>query len=100
MRRHGPGLRLAALGGALLCLAALGACGKKGDLRPLPGEYEAFTWPKQYPAPETVVPSDLEPEEEAFEPVTAAPLPGAFRQPDALPGRDPTRTTTTIYRTQ
>lgn len=86
--------------GALLAGAALlGGCGKKGDLRPLPGEYEAFTWPQQYPAPSTVVPTPPEQEERVTGDAGATVTRG-FRRPDGLPARDPSRTTTTIYGTQ
>lgn len=82
----------------LLCLALLGGCGKKGDLRPPSGEHEAFTWPLQYPAPSTVVPAAPAEAEPEVDPITGQPRPtSGFRQPDGLPRRDPDRTTTTIY---
>lgn len=41
---------------AVLCLAALAAsaCGKRGDLE----QPEGSSYPRTYPAPETVVPED------------------------------------------
>lgn len=96
--------RPALLLGALLAgLALLAGCGKKGDLSPPPGEAEAFTWPQVYPDPDTVVPPSPAPEaaaeeEEAEAGRAAAPrATRGFRQPDGLPARDPTRTTTTTY---
>ncbi|MEX0758558.1 MAG: hypothetical protein WD100_03160 [Tistlia sp.] len=85
---------------ALLCLALpllLPGCGKKGDLKPLEEESAAFTWPQQYPAPRTVVPADPLAEEE---PVAGLGVTREFRRPDALPGRDPDRTTTTVHPAQ
>ena len=35
---------------------ALGACGRKGDLRPPDGEEQNYTGPGVYPAPQSVVP--------------------------------------------
>ena len=41
----------------LLGLAmALGACGRKGDLRPPDGQEDAYFGPGVYPAPDSVVP--------------------------------------------
>ena len=43
----------------VLALAAvLGACGKRGTLRAPDDATEAYTYPLQYPKPETVVPQD------------------------------------------
>lgn len=104
MRRGG--MRSLALCGVFLGLALLTGCGKKGDLSPLPGEYEAFTWPQQYPAPSTVVPGLTEEEEEGLErfpgPVAGEPLPTIedFHAPGALGRRDSDRTTTQFYRSQ
>ena len=45
----------------LLVLAlALGACGRKGDLRAPEGEENAYTGLGTYPAPESVVPQEGE----------------------------------------
>ena len=45
----------------LLVLAlALGACGRKGDLRAPEGEEDAYTGLGVYPAPESVVPQESE----------------------------------------
>jgi len=45
----------------LLVLAlALGACGRKGDLRAPEGEEDAYTGLGTYPAPESVVPQEGE----------------------------------------
>lgn len=45
----------------LLVLAlALGACGRKGDLRAPEGEEDAYTGLGTYPAPESVVPQESE----------------------------------------
>ncbi len=42
---------------AVLALAvALGACGKRGSLRAPDDATEAYTYPRQYPKPETVLP--------------------------------------------
>ena len=46
---------------SLLCLCllaalALGACGKRGALKPPEGQEEAYTHPNPYPSPRTVVP--------------------------------------------
>ena len=41
----------------LIALAvALGACGRKGNIKPPEDEASAYTFPKVYPAPESVVP--------------------------------------------
>jgi len=48
------GLCLTALGVALL--AALVACGKRGNLAAPEGEEAAYTWPQTYPDPATVRP--------------------------------------------
>ena len=44
----------------LVLVLALGACGRKGDLRPPDSEEDAYTGLGVYPAPESVVPSDEE----------------------------------------
>lgn len=98
MRR--PGLPPLLALGLALPLLVLAGCGKLGDLRPPEGEYEAYTWPKQYPAPRTVVPAEVTPEEPFIDPATGLPVTRGFRHPDALRGRDPSRTSTTIYRSQ
>ena len=86
--------------GLALPLALLGACGKKGDLRPPPGEAAAFTWPKQDPAPRTVVPGQEPEEEEELRPDSGFIEPTrGFRAPSALPSRG-NRSSTTIYRSQ
>lgn len=55
MRRRGQAATYA--WAAVLVLAlALTACGRKGDLRPPPGEEEHYTYPQVYPAPDSVVP--------------------------------------------
>ena len=54
----------------LLVLAVtLGACGRKGDLRPPDGEEDAYTGLGVYPAPDSVVP----PGEESGDESSAAP---------------------------
>ncbi|SME91587.1 hypothetical protein SAMN06265365_101419 [Tistlia consotensis] len=89
-------LRTGLLCAGLVCLALLAACGRKGDLRPPLGEHTAYSWPKQYPAPDTVVPplskeaevnSGLEPR-------------SGFKQPETLPRWNGSRTTTTVYGSQ
>ena len=44
----------------LVIVLALGACGRKGDLRPPEGEEDAYTGLGIYPAPESVVPQEGE----------------------------------------
>jgi len=39
-----------------LVLAALGACGKRADLEPPPGEESRYTYPRAYPDPASVLP--------------------------------------------
>ena len=53
----------------LIALAlALGACGRKGALKPPEGEEDTYTYSHTYPAPETVVPETSEEiEEGSFE---------------------------------
>ncbi len=88
--------------GLALPLALLGACGKKGDLRPPPGEAAAFTWPKQYPAPRTVVPGEAaEEEQEPVRPDSGFAEPNrGFLAPSALPSRGTDRSTRRVYRSQ
>jgi predicted small lipoprotein YifL len=58
----------------LLVLAlALGACGRKGDLRPPDGEEDAYTGLGVYPAPQSVVPPE---DESAKDGSSAAPEDG------------------------
>ena len=54
--------RFAGVSTALLLAVALalGACGRKGDLRAPEGEEDAYTGPGVYPAPESVVPQEGE----------------------------------------
>lgn len=51
-------VRLGRITGAFLLVLGLtlGACGRKGDLRPPEGEEGAYTGLGTYPAPESVVP--------------------------------------------
>ena len=53
--RRGPVMTLAAV---LALAVVLGACGKRGTLRAPDDATEAYTYPRQYPKPETVVPQD------------------------------------------
>ena len=46
----------------LLAAFALGACGKKGDVKVPDGEKKAYYYPRTYPAPASVTPR-AEPEE-------------------------------------
>ena len=52
--RDSAWLALAAL---LLAAALLGACGKKGNVRPPEDQADAFTFPRAYPAPDSVLPA-------------------------------------------
>jgi len=53
--------RFGAIAALLLVLAVtLGACGRKGGLRPPDDEKDAYTGLGVYPAPETVVPPEDE----------------------------------------
>lgn len=42
-------------------LLVLGACGKKGDLRAPDGEEAAYTYPRTYPKPASVLPQGASP---------------------------------------
>lgn len=53
----------------LLLLAAaapllLAGCGKKGGLRPPPGEEGKYSYPRRYPAPKSVLPQGAPPARE------------------------------------
>ena len=48
----------AALAGTLVL--GLAACGKKGSPKPPEGQEADYTYPRDYPAPETVVPGGTE----------------------------------------
>ncbi len=54
--------RIGRISAALLLILALalGACGRKGELRAPEGEEDAYTGLGTYPAPESVVPQDGE----------------------------------------
>ena len=54
--------RLGGMTAAFLLVLALmlGACGRKGDLRPPDGEEDAYTGQGVYPAPQSVVPPAAE----------------------------------------
>ena len=41
----------------LLCLLSVAGCGVEGDPRPPDGEKDLYTYPKAYPAPQSVVPN-------------------------------------------
>lgn len=85
---------------ALLGLVLLAGCGKKGDLRPPPGEGEAFTWPQQYPAPSTVVPLLTEEDDEAAARAAEPRDTDGFRAPGALGRGDSNRTSVQFYPAQ
>ena len=58
----------------LLVLAVtLGACGRKGDLRPPDGEEDAYTGLGVYPAPDSVVPPGGQSGDESGDESSAAP---------------------------
>ncbi|MDJ0608446.1 MAG: hypothetical protein QNJ67_05675 [Kiloniellales bacterium] len=46
-----------ALAALLLAAVLLGACGKKGNVRPPEDEAGAYTFPRAYPAPASVLPA-------------------------------------------
>ncbi len=46
-----------ALGAVLLAAALLGACGKKGGVRPPEDNAGAYAFPRPYPAPASVLPA-------------------------------------------
>ena len=90
---RGRALPLAA---AFLALAvALGACGKRGGLRAPDDATDAYTYPRAYPNPATVLPSGLPSGRPAGEPAatpgTREVLPG---DRDDSPFSDPRRKTT------
>ncbi len=65
--RRASRLRWAAVLGLVALAAGLSACGKRGNLKPPEGEEKAYSYPRFYPAADTVVPSaELPAEEEAF----------------------------------
>lgn len=62
---------------AFMALAvALGACGKRGTLRAPDDATEAYTYPRVYPSPATVLPSGLPSGEATAKPRTREVLPG------------------------
>ena len=87
---------LLALATALL-LAGPIACGKRGAPAPPEGLENEYTWPRAYPAPQSVLPraTAAEPEEEEAVDPTLSPLPEPAN--DALSPFPPSRVKTRTY---
>ncbi|MEE9210202.1 MAG: lipoprotein [Kiloniellales bacterium] len=49
-----------ALIAAVVLALALGACGRKGSVRPPEGQESEYTYPQVYPAPGSVLPDETE----------------------------------------
>jgi len=75
-RNSGPLRLLLTASLAASLLFGLAACGKKGSPKPPEGQESEYTFPRSYPAPDTVVPGGTEATEATPQPSDSLPIEG------------------------